>query len=191
MVSVINLNAVSGENDIINIFIVYRIKAYDTNNYWTRNGLFGYGYGGFNKFVNFSPKGDLIVSNTTNNYIIIGSNPIVTKQPLAPYKNKANAGVIYKWVCLSIHWDNYTTPAGNHSSVCCNGQKLANFQSRTSPGSTKMTFGDISVSGMAPFKGDISFFCVYKGRLINEEDILLHHHVLCNWFNIDTVDFQF
>ena len=191
MVSNINLNVVSGAKDIVNVFIVYRIKAFDANTYWTGNGLFGHDNKGHDKFVSFSPSGDLIISGTTNNITIIGSNPVGSLQPLAPYKNKANAGVINKWVCLSIHWDNYTTPAGNHSSVCCNGQKLANFQSRTSPGSTKMTFGDISISGMAPFKGDIFFFCVYKGRLINEKDILLHHHVLCNWFNIDTVDFNF
>ena len=95
-----------------------------------------------------------------------------------------------EWICLSIHWNNYTTPAARASKVYCNGQKLADFQSRSSVGSTKMTFGDINPSGQAPFKGDISFFCGYKGRLINEKDILLHHHVLCKWFNIDTVDFE-
>ena len=111
MISDIKLNAVSGEKDIRNIFIVYRIKAYDANSYWVRNGLFGQDDRGFDKFVAFSPNSDLVVSGTTNNYIIIGSNPILTKQPIAPYKNKVNAGVINKWVCLSIHWDNDTTPA--------------------------------------------------------------------------------
>ena len=81
---------------------------------------------------------------------------------MAPYKYKANAGVINKWVCLSIHWDNHTTPAGNHSSVYCNGQKLANFQSITSLGSTQVTFGDVNTSGIAPFKGDISFSLCIK-----------------------------
>ena len=54
-----------------------------------------------------------------------------------------------------------------------------------------MIFGDLNPNGIASLKGDISFFCVYKGRLINDKDILFHHHVLCNWFNIDTVDFNF
>ena len=40
MISDINLNAVRGEKDITNIFIVYRIKAYDVNNYWTRRWWF-------------------------------------------------------------------------------------------------------------------------------------------------------
>ena len=79
MESVINLNAVSGEKDIINIFIVYRIKAHEANNYCTQNRLFGYDGGGFDKFVSFSPNGDWIVSGTKNNYVIIGGNPIVTK----------------------------------------------------------------------------------------------------------------
>ena len=59
MISDNNLNLVSGEKDIANIFIVYRIKAYDANTYWTRNGLFGHDDGGFDKFVSFSPNGDL------------------------------------------------------------------------------------------------------------------------------------
>ena len=144
MVSDINLNAVSGEKDIVNIFIVYRIKAYDANTYWVRNGLFGHDDRGFDKFVGFSPNGDLVVSGTTNNYIIIGSNPIQTKQPIAPYKTKANAGETNKWICLSIHWGNYTTPAAGASKVYCNEQKLTDFQTRSSVGYTKMTFGNIS-----------------------------------------------
>ena len=190
MVSDINLNAVSGEKDIINIFMVYRLKAYDANTYWTRNGLFGHDDRGFDKFVSFSPSGDLVVSGATNNCVIIGRNPVLTKQPIALYKNKANAGVTNKWICLSIHWDNDTTPAAGASKVYCNGQKLADFHSRYSPGYTKMIFSNISTSNIAPFKGDISFFSMYKGKLINEKDVLLHHYVLCNSFNIDTVDFK-
>ena len=190
MVIDINFNAVSGEKDIVNIFIVYRIKAYNANTYWVRNGLFGHDDRGHDKFVSYSPNGDLVVSGTTNNFIIIGRNPIQTKQPIVPYKTKGNAGEINKWVCLSIHWDNYTTPATGAGKVYCNRQKLADIQSRSSPDSTKMTFGNISISRIAPFKGDISFLAVYKGRLINEKDILLHHNVLCNLFNIDTVDFE-
>ena len=90
-----------------------------------------------------------------------------------------------------MHWDNYTTPAAGPSKVNCNGRKLTDFQSRSSVGYTKMTFGIISTSGVTLFKGGISFFSVYKGRLINKKDIVLHHHILCNWFNIDTVDLKF
>ena len=54
-----------------------------------------------------------------------------------------------------------------------------------------MTFGDLNPNGISPFKGDMSFLAMYKGRIINGNDILLHHHVLSRWFNIDTVDFSF
>ena len=84
MVSDMDLNAVTGEKDIVNIFIVYRIKIYDANTYWVRNGLFRHDDRGFDKFVGFSRNSDLVVSGTTNNYMNTGSNPIQTKQPIAP-----------------------------------------------------------------------------------------------------------
>ena len=91
---------------------------------------------------------------------------------------------------MSIHWDNDTTPAAGASRVYCNGHKRANFQSRSSVGSNTMTFGGINPGRLAPFKGDIAFFFLYKGKLIDEKDILLDHYVLCNWYIIDTVDFE-
>ena len=45
-------------------------------------------------------------------------------------------------------------------SIYCNGKLLTKFESRTSPGSTKMTFGDLNpqrVAG-AGFNGDIALF---------------------------------
>ena len=96
MISDINLNAVSREKDIINIFIVHRIKGCDANTYQIHNGLFAHDNRGFDKFVSFSPNGNLVVSGTTNDYIIIGSNPTLNKQPIAPYKAKANVGEINK-----------------------------------------------------------------------------------------------
>ena len=127
MVSDMNLNDVTGDKDIAKIFIVHRIKVCDVNTYRVRNGLFGHNDRSFDKFVGFSPNSDLFVSGTTNNYIVISSNPIQTKQPIAPYKTKANAGETNKWICLSINWDNYTTPAAGASKAFCNGQKLADF----------------------------------------------------------------
>lgn len=47
LISDINLNPVSGEKDIVNIFIVYRIKAYDANDYLARNALFSHDNGSF------------------------------------------------------------------------------------------------------------------------------------------------
>ena len=122
-----NLDTVTADKDIVNIFIVHRIKVCDVNTYWVRNSLFGHDDRGFDKFVGFSPNGDLVVSGTTNNYIIISSNPIQTKQPIAPFKTKANAGETNKWISLSINCDNYTTPVAGARKAYCNGQKLTDF----------------------------------------------------------------
>ena len=71
MLSNINLNPGSGQADIVNVFIVYRLNSY-TGSYFVRNGLFGHDNGGFDKFVTFSPTGELMVSGTTNQHIVIG-----------------------------------------------------------------------------------------------------------------------
>ena len=102
-----------------------------------------------------------IVSGDKNNFNVIGSNPVTLKYPIAAYKMNANAEEINQLICLSVHWDNYTTPAGNNSSVYCNGKKLANFESKRTTGSAQMTFGDLNPNGVAPLDGDIAFFLPY------------------------------
>ena len=83
---------------------------------------------GFDKFLAFGHNGDLIVSATTNDYIVIGQNSVNGRSPIAPYKTKANADELNKFIWLSVHW-NIPTEV---SYVYCNGQKLCNFTSRTS-----------------------------------------------------------
>lgn len=121
MLSNINLNPASGVQDIVNIFIVYHLNSY-TGSYVVRNGLFGHDDVGWDKFVCFSPDKSLIVSGTTNNYIVVGSTAYSGTNPIAPYKTKANAGELNKWVCLSIHWN--VTAGNNASKIWCNGKKL-------------------------------------------------------------------
>ena len=182
MLSDLDLNPGSGQDDIVDVFIVYRLNSY-TGRYFIRNGLFGHDNGGFDKFVAFSPNGELAVSGTTNQHIVIGPKAFNGKNAIAPYQSKANAGELNKWICLSIHWD---VPGGNNASeVWCNGKKLANFTARTSKGSTKMTFGDLNPSGIAGLKGDIAFFCLYKDKNLTETNIKLHHRVLCEWYAVD------
>ena len=181
MLSNINLNPGSGQADIVNVFIVYRLNSY-TGSYFVRNGLFGHDNGGFDKFVTFSPTGELVISGTPNQHIVIGRKAFNGKNAIAPYQSKANAGELNKWICLSIHWD---VPGGNNASeTWCNGKKLANFTARTSQGSTKMTFGDLNPSGIAGLKGDIAFYCLYKGENLTETNIKLHHQVLCKWYAV-------
>ena len=182
MLSNINLNPLSRKADIVNVFIVYRINSY-TGSYVVRNGLFGHDNGGWDKFVTFSPNKSMIISGTTGNYVVIGSIAYSGTNPIANYQSKANAGELNKWICLSIHWD---VPGGNNASeTWCNGKKLANFTARTSQGSTNMTFGDLNPSGIAGLKGDIAFYCLYKGENLTELNIKLHHHVLCKWYAVD------
>ena len=182
MLSNINLNHASGQADIVNVFIVYRLNSY-TRSYFIRNGLFGHDNGGFDKFVAFSPTGELVISGTPNQHIVIGQKAFNGKNAKAPYQSKANAGELNKWICLSIHWD---VPGGNNASeTWCNGKKLANFTARTSAGSKTMTFGDLNPSGIAGLKGDIAFYCLYKGKNLTESNIKLHHQVLCKWYTVD------
>ena len=182
MLSNINLNPGSGQADIVNVFIVYRLSSY-TGSYAVRNGLFGHDNGGYDKFIAFSPTGHLLVSGTTNQHIVIGQSSFNSKNATAPYQSKANAGELNKWICLSIHWD---VPGGNNASeTWCNGKKLADFTARTTQGSTNMTFGDLNTSGIAGLKGDIAFYCLYKGKTLTESNIKLHHYVLCRWYAVD------
>ena len=61
------------KKDIINVFIVYRLKSYFASNLWRRNG-------------------ELITSGDTNGFNVIGTNQILGKYPIGVYKTKANAG---------------------------------------------------------------------------------------------------
>ena len=180
MISNINLNVNAGEEDIINIFIVYYIDSFG-GTYWTRCGLFGADNGGFDVFASFSPQGDLIVSKTTNDHIVIGKNVTNGRAPIADYKSKSNAGETNQWICLSVHWNIPTET----SYVYCNGKILTEFTNRSSVGSTQMTFGDLNPQSIAPFFGKIASFLLYKNKRMTHRDILLHHKVMCKWYSVD------
>ena len=180
MISDINLNPANGEEDIVNVFIVYNISSF-SGSYWCRCGLCGHDDSAFDKFIAFSTHGDLIVSGTVNDHIVVGQNTTNGRQVIAPYKTKANAGELNKWICLSVHWN---IPSET-SYVYCNGKKLTNFSARTSVGSTQMTFGDLNPSGIAPFYGKIACFLLYKNKRMTSRDILLHQSVLCKWYDVD------
>ena len=180
MISDINLNVSAGEEDIINIYIVFYIDSFG-GSYWTRCGLYGADNGGFDAFASYSPHGDLIISKTSNDHIVIGKNVTNGRTPIADYQSKANAGELNKWICLSVHWNIPTET----SYVYCNGKKLTDFTSRTSIGSTEMTFADLNPNSIAPFFGKIACFLLYKNKRMTKRDILLHHSVLCKWYGVD------
>jgi len=183
MLTNINLNPGTGKDDIINIFIVYKMNSFNGKSIW-KNGLFGHYITGFSKTVAFAASGELFVTGTTYSFIVIGTNNFQNRQPIANYQTKANAGELNKWCCLSIHWN---VPGGaNKSSVWCNGKKLCNFTAITAAGANQMTLGNTDPNGKLGLDGAIAFFALYKERVISDYDIKLHHHVLCkNWYNID------
>ena len=184
MITDSNLNPVSRKKDIFNVFIVYKLKSYYGST-WLKSGLFGNDNNGWDKLIAFANNGDLITSGDTNNFNVIGTGSYLGNNPIAAYKTKANAETLNKWCSLSVYWDNYTTPAGNNSSVYCNGKKLADFQSKVTSGSTKTALGDISINKKISLDGDIAFFGILKYKKMTEKEILFYHYVLCNLYNVE------
>ena len=179
LLSDIDLNPDVGTDDIVNIFIVYKLKSIPIH-YWV-NGLCGHDNGGYDKFIGLYTN-NLIISGTVNNFINIGTGHVNGYQPHAPFKNKANASVLNVWICLSVHWN----IASEKSFVYINGVKICDFMSRVSTGSNKLTIGDLNPGGISALDGSIAAFLLYKGSRMEKRDILLHHHVFCSqWFNID------
>ena len=180
MISDINLNVASGDEDIVNVFIVYQIKGLSTS-YWTSSGLFGQDAMGFHRFISFSHFGDLIISSTVNDMTVIGKNVTNGRTPISDYQPKAHAGELNKWICLSVHWN---VPSET-SYVYCNGKKFGKFSALSRIGSSQMTFADINPNGKASLNGYISSFLLYKNKRMTSRDILLHHSVLCKWYGVD------
>ena len=65
-----------------------------------------------------------------------------------------------------MHWD---VPGGNNASaVYINGQLIANFTSRSSIGSNKLTFDDLNPSGISGMDGCVALFLLYKNRTMTD-----------------------
>ena len=91
MLSNINLNPASGANDIVHVFILFRMATMAGSNQHFRNGLFGHDNAGWDKFVSFKPSGQLIISGTVGQKITISGND---------WQTNANASVTNKWHCI-------------------------------------------------------------------------------------------
>ena len=167
--------------------MVYRLRGYDGSINWLRNCFIRQG----NYFVGFSTLRDLI-SYVAGRFIRIG----VANDAVAPYKNKADAGLENKWCSLSVHWCD-SSPRTNKSSVYCNGVKLTNFTSLGLQINNKMEIGafnsnnkrfsdlDRNLAGTGMFKGDIALIVFRKG-IMEEKTIVMHHKLFCEkWYNID------
>ena len=186
MLSNIDLNPGGGNggaaNDIVHVFILFRLTTHSGSNQHFRNGLFGHDNGGWDKFVAFNPQNsnNLIISGTANQKIEVGGND---------WQTNANATELTKWCCMSIHWD---VPAGAKKSSCwVNGKKVKAFTARTSQGSSRMTFGDLDPNGVAGLNGDIQLFLLYKGWGMSELIIKAHHKMICERYRVthDAISF--
>ena len=180
MLSNINLNPASGGNDIVHVFILFRMATMAGSNQHFRNGLFGHDNAGWDKFVSFNPSGQLIISGTVGQKITISGSD---------WQTNANASELNKWCCLSIHWD---VPAGAKNSSCwVNGKKVKSFQARTTQGSNQMTFGDLDPNGVAGLNGDIQLFLLYKGWGMSDLIIKAHHKMICERYGVihDAISF--
>nr|XP_026691294.1 pulmonary surfactant-associated protein D-like [Ciona intestinalis] len=167
MIANLNLN----DQHNINVFIVYKITAYDATASWLTNGLFGNENGGYDKFVSFFPNGDLVVPGLEN-YVRVSTFP-----------TGANAGAVGVWNVLSVQWKAGGPP--NSSSVWCNGQLLGRFQDDVSPGSPSLALGASNILGHHPLKGAIGEFLVYKGISMTDKNIMDHHQYFMHGWAID------
>ena len=167
MISDIDLNPASGQDDIVHVFILFQLKSHSGPDAHFRNGLFGHDNQGWDKFVCYRP--------TSHNLLISGiSGADNVKMTSSDWQTKADASVLNKWIRLSVHWD-----VPGESSCWVNGKKVKTFRAATSPGSNQMVFGDLDPGKKAPLNGDIQLFRLYKGWHMDELIIKAHHKMIC------------
>ena len=109
MISDIDLNPGSGQDDIVHVFMLYRFHFHSGPNAHSRNGLCGHDNGGWYKFVVFDPTN----SNAMRISKVQGANTVDVTSSDWPFK--ADASVLNKWICLSVYWD---VPGGATGSSC-------------------------------------------------------------------------
>ena len=97
MIANIDLNPASGADDIVHVFILFRLKSHSGPDSHFRNGLFGHDNQGWDKFIAYKPRNNLLISgvHTVNNVEVTSSD----------WQTKADASALNKWICLSVYWD--------------------------------------------------------------------------------------
>ena len=181
MISQVDLN-----NDAVNVFIVYRLTSRGSpQNYWN-NGLFGCDNGGFDFFVAHSAS-NLVVSgaSSVNNCVYVGpASSLQSFLKLDDYSVN-DLGELNKWHCLSVHWDNKSSPKTEKSKIYWNKKHIGDFTADNRTGNNTTVFGGLNPStNIAPLNGNIAFFCVYLDNILDEKTILDHHQVLMERYNI-------
>ena len=81
MISGIDLNPASGKDDIVHVFLLFRLHSHNGSNQYFRNGLFGHDNGGWDKFVCYRPTSDnlLIAGISGADYVEVTSSDWQTK----------------------------------------------------------------------------------------------------------------
>ena len=181
MTSQVNLN-----NDAVNVFIVYKLDSRGyPQSYWN-NGLFGHDNGGFDKFIAHSGS-NLVVSgaDSANKCVYIG--PAASLQSFSKLDDYSenDLGELNKWHCLSVHWDNKSSPKTEKSKIYWNSKHIGDFTAGNRVGANTTVFGGLdAANNVAPLNGNIAFFCVYLDFILDERTILDHHTVLMQRYNI-------
>ena len=179
MISQVNLN-----NDAVNVFVVYKLNS-RSQSYWN-NALFGHDDIGYDKFVAYSGS-NLVVSGAANPNKSVYVGPASSLQSflkLGDYSTN-DLGELNKWHCLSVHWDNKSSPKTKKSKIYWNRKHIGDFTADNRAGENTTVFGGLNPSNnIAPLNGSTAFFCVYLDFILDEKTILDHHTVLMQRYNI-------
>ena len=180
MISQVDLN-----NDAVNVFIVYRMTSSNSPNFWV-NGLFGHDNLGYDKFVAHSGS-NIVISgaDSAHNCVYLGpASSLNDFLSLGDYSEN-DLGELNKWHCLSVHWDNKSSPKTEKSKIYWNRKHMGDFTADNRTGNNTTVFGGLDpTTDVAPLNGNIAFFCVYLDFILDEKTILDHHAVLMQRYNI-------
>ena len=181
MISQVNLN-----NNAVNVFMVYKLDSRGSSQSYWNNGLFGHDNGGFDKFIAYSGS-NLVVSgaDSANNCVYLG--PAASLQSFLKLDDYSenDLGKLNKWHCLSVHWDNKSSPKTEKSKIYWNKIHIGDFTGDNRTGNNTTVFGGLNpATDIAPLRGNIAFFCVYLDFILDEKTILDHHTVLMQRYNI-------
>ena len=180
MVSQVNLN-----NDCVNVFIVYKMTSRISPNVWV-NGLFGHDNLGYDKFVAHSGS-NIVISgaDSAHNCVYLGPAPSLNDFLSLGDYSENDLGELNKWHCLSVHWDNKSSPKTEKSKIYWNRKHMGDFTADNRTGNNTTVFGGLDpTTDVAPLNGNIAFFCVYLDFMLDERTILDHHTVLMQRHNI-------
>ena len=155
MISQVNLN-----NNAVNVFIVYKLNSRGSSQSYWNNGLFGCDNSGFDLFAAHSGS-NLVISGAQNPHKCVYFGPAASLQSFKKIDDYStnDLGKLNTWKCLSIHWDNLSSPKTDKSKIYWNKKHVADFTADNRTGNNTTVFGGLNPStSIAKLNGCISFF---------------------------------